>query len=260
MPLNLPELWQYRHLVRQLARRDLRVKYANTVIGVLWAVVQPLATMVFFGVFFGRLAKLPSDGLPYPVFYFSGLLPWLYVSHVVSNATTVLNDHAHLIGRLYFPRLVMPIASVLGGLVDFAIAFVFLLGMMAWYGLWPGVWVPAVAGFLGLGVLTAAALGIWLSALNARYRDVRYGLAFALQFWLLASPVVYPMTLVPERWRSLYALNPVAVVIQGFRWALTGHGFPGLTPILVSVGAVAVLAVTGLFYFRRTELDMADRL
>lgn len=258
--VDLPELWHYRHLMLLLTRRDLRVKYAQTVIGVGWAVVQPVATMLFYGLFFGRIAKLPSDGLPYPIFYYSALLPWLYVSHVVGNATTVLYDHARLISRVYFPRVVMPMASVIGGLVDFAIAFVVLIGMMAWYRIWPSVWLPAVVAFIGLAVVTAAALGVWLSALNSRFRDVKWGLGFALQFWLLASPVVYPMTLVPEAWRPIYALNPMAVVIQGFRWSLTGHGFPGTTPIVVSVLAVVTLFATGLVFFRRTEMLMADRL
>jgi len=259
-PLDLGELWRYRHLALLLTRRDLTIRYKQTLLGAAWAIVQPVATMLFFGLFFGRLGRLPTDGLPYPIFYYSALLPWTYVSHVVSNATSVLNDHARIIGRVYFPRVVLPVASILGGLVDLAVAFTVLIALMLWYGLMPSAWLPAVLFFLGLAVLTAVGLGLWLSALNSRFRDIKYGLGFALQFWLFASPVVYPMSLVPARWRLLYALNPMAVVIQGFRWALTGHGFPGTVPIVVSIAGVTLLVVTGLFAFRKAEADMADVL
>lgn len=258
--LDLAEIWRYRHLALLLTWRDLRIRYKQTLLGAAWAILQPLSTMLFFGLFFGRLARLPSDGLPYPIFYYSALLPWLYVSHVVANGTSVLHEHARIIGRVYFPRIVLPVASVLGGLVDLGVAFIVLILMMFWYGLIPSMWLPAVVFFLVLAVLTATALSLWLSALNSRFRDVKYGLTFALQLWMFASPVVYPMTLVPEAWRPLYALNPMAVVIQGFRWALTGQGFPGATPIAVSTVCVIALLAGGLVFFRRTEAVMADLL
>jgi lipopolysaccharide transport system permease protein len=256
--LDLRELWAYRHLVLLLAHRDLRVRYRQTAIGAAWAVLQPVLTMVVFALLFGKLARLPSDGLPYPVFYYSGLLPWMFVSHAVTNGTTSLHEHSRILTRVYFPRLVLPLAPVLSGLVDLAVAFTVLIGLMLWYGLWPAVTVPAVLFFVGLAVLSAAAVGVLLAAANSRYRDVKFGLAFALQAWMFASPVVYPMSVVPEHWRTLYALNPMAVVIQGFRWSLTGHHYPGhLAVIAVTFGLVLMLA-SGALLFRHVERHMAD--
>jgi lipopolysaccharide transport system permease protein len=256
--LNLPELWRYRHLVVLLARRDIRIKYRQTVLGVAWAIVQPVATMVFFALLFGRFARLPSDGLPYPLFYYSALLPWMYVSHAVTNGTSSLHEHARIIGRVYFPRLVLPIAPALAGLVDLGVAFTVLIVFMLWYGLWPAVTIPAVVFFVGLALLTAAAMSLWLSALNSRFRDVKFGLGFALQLWMFASPVVYPLSIVPEPWRPLYLLNPMAVVIQGFRWSLTGQGYPGHAAIAGMTVGIVLLLTGGVVFFRRAERHMAD--
>lgn len=258
VPLDLAEIWRYRRLTWLLVWRDLRIRYRQTVIGAGWAILQPMMAMAFFGLFFGKLARMPSDGLPYPVFYYSALLPWMYFTHAVTSATGSLLDHAGIVGRVYFPRIVLPLAPIVSGLVDLSVAFTVLIAMMLYYGLWPAVTAPAVVLFLALAVLTAASISLWLSALNARYRDVKYGLNFALQLWMFASPVVYPMTLVPEAWRPLYALNPMAVVIQGFRWSLTGQGYPGHVAVIVATLGVSLLLTGGVAFFRRSEVDMAD--
>ena len=218
------EVWAYRELLYFFVWRDVKVRYKQTVIGVAWVVLQPLLTMGIFTLFFGRLAKLPSNGLPYPVFYFAALVPWTYFSTALQNCTSVVVDNQRVITKVYFPRLVLPISAVVSGLVDFAIGFVVLLVVTAIYGIKPTLavlWLPVL---LLLAVLTALGVGLWMSALNALYRDIRYVVPFLVQFWMFASPVAYPSSLVPQRWRWLYGLNPMAGVIDGFRWALTGHG------------------------------------
>jgi lipopolysaccharide transport system permease protein len=240
--------------------RDVKVRYKQTVIGVAWVVLQPLLSMGVFTLFFGRLAKLPSDGLPHPLFYFAALAPWTYFATALSSATNVVVENQRVITRVYFPRLILPLASVLSGLVDFAIAFVVLIVMVAWYGLHPGAQVLWLPFLLLLAVGTALAAGLWLSALNALYRDVRYVIPFVMQFWLLASPVAYPSSLVPEKWQWLYGLNPMSGVIEGFRWALTGHGQPPGVLLLASAGAVATLLVGGAMFFQRMEGVVADRV
>jgi len=260
LALYLRETWNYRELLYFFVWRDIKVRYKQTVIGVAWVVLQPLLSMGVFTLFFGRLAKLPSDGLPYPLFYFAALAPWSYFATALSSATNVVVENQRVITRVYFPRLILPLASVLSGLVDFAIAFVVLFLMVAGYGLRPGtqlLWLPFL---LLLAVGTALAVGLWLSALNALYRDVRYVIPFVMQFWLLASPVAYPSSLVPEKWQWLYGLNPMAGVIEGFRWALTGHGQPPGVLLLASAGAVAVLLVGGAMFFQRMEGVVADRV
>jgi lipopolysaccharide transport system permease protein len=260
LALHLRETWNYRELLYFFVWRDIKVRYKQTVIGVAWVVLQPLLSMGVFTLFFGRLAKLPSDGLPYPLFYFAALAPWSYFATALSSATNVVVENQRVITRVYFPRLILPLASVLSGLVDLAIAFVVLIVMVAWYGLRPGAQVLWLPFLLLLAVGTALAVGLWLSALNALYRDVRYVIPFVMQFWLLASPVAYPSSLVPEKWQWLYGLNPMAGVIEGFRWALTGHGqAPGML-LLASAGAVAVLLVGGAMFFQRMEGVVADRV
>ena len=222
--LRVREVWAYRELLYFFVWRDVKVRYKQTVIGVAWVVLQPLLTMGIFTLFFGRLAKLPSNGLPYPVFYFAALVPWTYFSTALQNCTNVVVENQRVITKVYFPRLVLPISAVVSGLVDFAIGFVALLVVTAIYGITPTLavlWLPVL---LLLAVLTALGVGLWMSALNALYRDVRYVVPFLVQFWMFASPVAYPSSLVPQRWRWLYGLNPMAGVIDGFRWALTGHG------------------------------------
>jgi homopolymeric O-antigen transport system permease protein len=260
LDLRLGEVWSYRELLYFFVWRDTKVRYKQTVIGVAWVVLQPLLTMGVFTLFFGRLAKLPSDGLPYPVFYFSALVPWTYFATALQSCTSVVVDNQRVITKVFFPRLVLPLSAVVSGLVDFAISFVVLCVVLAVYGIRPSLaalWLPVL---LLLVVLTALGVGLWMSALNALYRDVRYIVPFLMQFWMFASPVAYPSSLVPQRWRWLYGINPMAGVIDGFRWALTGHGQPPGPLLLASTAAVVLVLVGGVFFFQRMEGSIADRV
>jgi lipopolysaccharide transport system permease protein len=256
--LNLGELWQNRELLNFFVWRDIKVRYKQTVIGAAWAVLQPFMTMIVFSLFFGKLARMPSYGLPHPVFYYSALLPWTYFAGALQNATNTVVENQHVITKVYFPRLVLPLAAVVSGLVDFAISFVMFLGIMLFYGIAPTPAALLLPAFLLLAVLTALGFGLWLSALNAIYRDVRYVVPFLIQFWLFASPIAYPSSLVPERWRVLYGLNPMAGVIEGFRWALTGRGEPPRLLLMASAGAVLLVLFGGLLYFQKMEATIAD--
>ena len=258
LELNLREIWEYRELLYFFVWRDLKIRYKQTAIGAAWAVLQPFLTMIVFSLFFGALARIPSHGLPYPIFYYSALLPWMYFAGALQNATSTVVDQQRVITKVYFPRLVLPLAAVLSGLVDLAIGFVVFLGMMLYYGMTPQATILLLPGFLLLGVLTALGVGLWLSALNAIYRDVRYVLPFLIQFWMFASPVAYPSSLVPERWRWLYGLNPMAGVIEGFRWALTGQGQPPNLLLAASAAAVVLLVAGGVVYFQKMEATFAD--
>ena len=258
--LNWAELWAYRELLYFFVWRDLKVRYKQTAIGVGWAVIQPLFTMAIFALVFGRLAKMPSDGLPYPVFYYTALLPWTYFAGALTHATNSVVEHQSMVTKVYFPRVLLPVSAVLSGLADFALAFSVLIGLVLVYGIVPTAAILLWPLFLLLAVATALAVSLWLSALNALYRDVRYAVPFLVQLWLFASPVAYPAGLVPPDWRWLYGLNPMAGVIDGFRWSLTGHGqSPGLL-VLASTVAVICLLVGGLMYFQRVEGTMADRV
>ena len=256
--LDLKALWDYRELLYFLVWRDIKVRYKQTALGAAWAILQPVATMLVFSIFFGRLAKVPSDGVPYPIFAYVALLPWQLFAFALSESSNSLVASQNLITKVYFPRLVIPISSVLAGLVDFAIAFAILLAMMLYYGIVPTAAMALLPLFLLFAVATALSGGLWLSALNVKYRDVRYTIPFLTQFWMFATPVAYPSSLVPEKWRALYGLNPMAGVVEGFRWALLGKSHaPG--PLLgVSVAAVVVLLIGGLRYFRKTESTFAD--
>jgi lipopolysaccharide transport system permease protein len=256
--LRLRELWDYRELLYFLTWRDVKVRYKQTAIGAAWAVIQPFFTMVVFSVFFGNLARMPSDGIPYPIFAYSALVPWTYFANALTQASNSVVQHEHVITKIYFPRLVLPLASVLGGLLDFAIALTVLLGMMLFYGIVPTTAIWTLPLFVLLAVATALGVGLWMSALNVQYRDVRYAVPFLIQFWLFATPIAYPSSLVPQRWRALYGLNPMAGVVEGFRWVLLGQAqAPG--PLLaVSAAMVALLLLTGLYYFRRMERTFAD--
>jgi lipopolysaccharide transport system permease protein len=256
--LGLSELWEYRELLYFLVWRDVKVRYKQTALGAAWAVIQPFFMMVVFSLFFGKLGGIPSDGLPYPVFAYCALLPWQLFAHALSESSNSLVANERLITKVYFPRLIVPISAVLGGLVDFCIAFVILLGLMAFYGIAPTLMVVALPLFLLLAVMTALGVGLWLSALNVQYRDVRYTIGFLTQFWLFATPVAYPSSLVPAQWRWLYGLNPMAGVVEGFRWALLGKSEGPGALLAVSIVAVFVILVGGLYYFRRMEQTFAD--
>jgi lipopolysaccharide transport system permease protein len=257
-PLDLKELWRYRELVYFLTWRDVKVRYKQTALGAAWAVIQPVFTMVVFSLFFGRLAGVPSDGLPYPIFSFAALVPWTFFSNGVTQSANSMVSNQNLVRRVYFPRLAIPLATILAGLVDFAIAFVVLIGMMVYYGTPLTAQVVWILPLLLLALVTALGVGLWLSALNVQYRDVRYVTPFLTQAWLFITPIAYPSSLLSEPWRTLYALNPMAGVVEGFRWALLGaETAPGSMVLVSSLAALAIL-VGGAFYFRRMERTFAD--
>jgi lipopolysaccharide transport system permease protein len=256
--LNLREMWQYRELLLFLAWRDISVRYKQTLLGAAWAIIQPFFSMIVFSLFFGQLAKVPSEGVPYPIFNYTAMLPWTYFATSITASSNSLVGSANLLSKVYFPRLVIPLASVLPALVDFCIAFVVLLAMMLYYGIAPTLNALYLPAFLLLALVTALGVGLWLSAMNVQYRDIRYVVPFLVQFWMFLSPVVYASSLVPEQWQMLYGVNPMAGVIEGFRWAMLGTG-DGPGPMLaVSVGAALVLLISGAFYFRRMEKTFAD--
>jgi len=241
-----------------LTWRDIKVRYKQTVLGAAWAIIQPFCTMVVFSLFFGKLARIPSDGVPYPIFSFAALVPWTFFAYGLNQSSNSLVASANLIQKVYFPRLVIPISSVISGVVDFFLAFLVLLGMMLFYGIHPTVnilWLPLL---LMLVFVTALGVGLWLAALNVEYRDVRYMVPFIIQFWMFATPIAYPSSLLPEPWRTLYGLNPMVGVVEGFRWALLGtRTAPGPMIIVSSLAALGIL-IGGAFYFRRMEKTFAD--
>lgn len=251
------ELWAHRELLYFLVWRDVKIRYKQTVLGAAWAVLQPFLTMVVFSIFFGRLAGIPSDGKPYPVFAFAALVPWTYFATAVTAGSNSLVGSQNLVTKVYFPRMVIPLAAALTPLVDFAIAFSILLVLAGYYGTAPGGAIFYLPCFLGLAFLTALATSLWLSALNVRYRDVRYTVPFLVQLWLFATPVAYPASLVPDGWRWVYSLNPMVGVVDGFRWALLGTSAPAVSS-LASVGVTVLLLLGGIAYFRRTESFFAD--
>jgi lipopolysaccharide transport system permease protein len=256
--LKLGELWEYRELLYFFVWRDVKVRYKQTVFGGLWAIIRPLFTMVVFSIFFGRLAGVPSDGLPYPIFSFAALVPWQFFEQGIVQSAESLVANARLVTKVYFPRLTIPIAAVLSGLVDFGVAFAVLLVLMAFYGIAPPIQVLTLPLFLLLACVTALAVGLWLAGLNAKFRDVRYTVQFLTQAWLFLTPVAYPSSLLDEPWRTIYALNPMVGVVEGFRWALLGSGHPPSQLILVSSLVAVVLLIGGAFYFRRLERTFAD--
>jgi lipopolysaccharide transport system permease protein len=257
--LRLKELWEYRELLYFLTWRNVKVRYKQTLLGAAWAIIQPFFTMVVFSIFFGRLAGISSDGIPYPIFSYAAMVPWSFFAYGLTQASNSLVGGSQLITKVYFPRLAMPISTVLSGAVDFVLAFIVLLGMMLFYGIFPTinvVWLPL---FLLLAAVTSLGTGLWLSAMNVQFRDVRYTVPFLTQFWMFMTPIAYPSSLIKQPWvRTLYGLNPMAGVVEGFRWALLGTDTqPG--PIIIASSAVAVvLLVSGAFYFRRMEKTFAD--
>jgi lipopolysaccharide transport system permease protein len=257
VPVDFHELWDYRELLYSFIARDVKIRYKQTALGFLWAIIQPLFMMVIFTLFFGGFAKIPSDGIPYPLFSFAALIPWTLFAEGLTRSTTSMVSNANIMTKVYFPRLVMPISGILSPLVDFMIAFVILILMMAYYGFVPTFAIVLLPLFILLALATSLAIGLWLSALNVKYRDFQYTLPFIIQLWLYASPIVYPSSMIPAQYRILYGFNPMAGVIEGFRWALLGTN-PPEAMILVSVGVVVLLLIGGLFYFKRTEQYFAD--
>jgi lipopolysaccharide transport system permease protein len=278
-PLHVRELWNYRELLLFLAWRDITVRYKQTVLGAAWAIIQPFFTMLVFYVFLGKLAQIPSDGIPYPLFAYTALVPWTFFANGLQECSNSLVGSANLITKVYFPRLVIPMAAVTSGIVDFGLAFIVLLGMMLFYGRIPTINVIWLPFFMLLALGAALGVGLWLSALNVQFRDVRYVVPFLVQFWLFATPVAYPSSIVPQPWRTLYAINPMVGVVEGFRWALLGGtttnplspftmhliqplgastAQPSVPLILTSILAVAMLLLTGALYFQRVESIFAD--
>lgn len=255
---KLGELWEYRELLFFFAWRDIKVRYRQTVMGASWAIIQPVFTMVIFSLFFGRLGNIPSDGLPYPVFSFAALVPWTFFANAITQASNSLVLSGNMLKKIYFPRLALPIATVLAGVVDFVLAFIVLLCIMLFYGLVPTaniIWLPF---FALLALITSIGVSLWLAAMNVQFRDVRYTIPFLTQAWLFVTPIAYPSSLLPEPWRTVYGLNPMAGVVEGFRWALLGTDTaPGLMMIVSSMVAL-ILLVSGAFYFRRMEQNFAD--
>jgi lipopolysaccharide transport system permease protein len=256
--LDLAAVWEYRELLYFLVWRDVKVRYKQTIIGAAWAILQPLMTMIIFTVIFGNFANIPSDGLPYSIFAYTALMPWNYFSQAISRGGMSLVGDANLIGKVYFPRLIIPIASVVAPLIDFFLSFLVLIVMIAWFGIVPGWNIVYLPIFLLLALMTGLAVVLWLSPLNVRYRDVSHTIPFLTQFWLYASPVAYPVSLVPEKWRLLYSLNPMVGVIEGFRWTLLGAEAPPFGVIAVSTAMVVVLLLGGIVFFKRMERTFAD--
>lgn len=257
IPINLHDLWRYRELLYFLTWRDVKVRYKQTLLGFAWAIIQPFFMMIVFTLFFGNLAKIPSEGIPYPLFNYAALLPWTLFAEGLRRSSNSLVQESNLVKKVYFPRLIIPLAGVLSPVVDFAIAFTVLIGMMFYYGYVPTMNIILLPGFIILALMTALGVSLWLSAINAKYRDVRYTVPFLIQIWLFASPIVYSSSLLPEKYQLIYGLNPMAGVIESFRWALLGTDPPGQM-IGVSVILVILVLVSGAFYFRHQEKSFAD--
>jgi lipopolysaccharide transport system permease protein len=258
IPVNLRELWAYRELLYFFTWRDIKVRYKQTLFGFAWAIIQPVFMMIVFSLFFGALAKLPSEGIPYPLFSYAAVLPWTLFSEGLSRSSNSLVQDANLLQKVYFPRLLMPLSGVLSPVVDFAIAFVVLIALMLYFGYYPSVMMLLILPFLLLELMLATGIGMWLSAINVEYRDVRYAIPFLIQLGLFASPVVYPVTFVPERFQVVYGLlNPMAGIIEGFRWAILGTKPPSYL-LIASVAIIIVILISGAFYFRRRERAFAD--
>ena len=260
--LQLRAVWEYRELLYFLVWRDIKVRYKQTILGIAWIVLRPVVSMVIFSLLFGNLLNVPSGGVPYPIFAYTALLPWNYFAGSLTRSSTSLVGSAHLITKVYFPRLIIPISGVLSGLIDFAIAFLVLGGLMIYYQIAPTAAVVLLPAFMALALLTALGFGLWLSALNVRYRDINYLIPFLVQIWMYLTPVIYGSTLIPERFRFLLALNPMTGVVEGFRWALLGHNLadaqaPGQL-FLVSIGIALLVLVSGAVFFRSTERTFAD--
>ena len=257
-PLNLKELWKFRELLFFLTLRDIKVRYKQTALGATWAILQPVLTMILFSFIFGSLAKLPSDGIPYPIFTFTALLPWQLFAFALSQSSNSLVGNQNLISKVYFPRLVVPFSSILAGLVDFTISFLVLVGLMIFYGIGLTITSLLLPLFVLLALISALAVGLWLSALNVKYRDIRYIVPFLTMFWMYATPIAYSSSLIPEKWRWLYSLNPMTGVVEGFRWAILGKSSLDVLSLGISACMVLALFIGGLYYFKRMETGFAD--
>ena len=256
--LGVRELWAHRELLYFLTWRDVKVRYKQTLLGVTWAILQPLATMLVFALFFGRLAKMPSEGVPYPLFALAALVPWTFFANGLTQSANSVVLNQNLVTKVYFPRLAIPTATVLAGALDFVLAFVLLLAFMVWYGVTPSLRSLAVVPYSVLALAATLGVGMWLGALNVQYRDVRYAVPFLVQLWLFATPIAYPSSLLGEPWRTVYALNPMVAVVDGFRWALLGTHAPTLATVATSCAVAVLLLVSGTLYFRRMEQSFAD--
>ena len=256
--LTLRELWDYRELLYFMIWRDIKVRYKQTLLGAAWAIIQPFFAMVVFSLFFGRLAGMPSDGIPYPIFSYAALVPWIFFANGLHQASNSLVGNSNLIKKVYFPRMAMPIASVSGGIVDFSLAFIMLIGMIFYFGMVPTINVIWLPFFLILAFITSLGVSLWLSALYVQFRDVRHIIPFLTQIWLFATPIAYPSSLLSEPWRTIYGINPMVGVAEGFRWALLGVNTAPGPIIVVSFLAAAGLLISGAFYFRRMERTFAD--
>ena len=255
---DLRELWQYKELLYFLIWKEVKVRYKQMIIGGAWAILQPLLTMVIFTIIFGRLAKIPSDGMPYPVFTYTALLPWMLFAQALTRSGGSLVYNANLITKVYFPRLLVPLSAALAPIVDFIVSFLILLGMLAWYGIPPTLGILALPFFLALTLVTAMSVNLWLAPLNVKYRDVAHTLPFLSQIWMYASPVAYPLSLIPQKWQFLYSINPMVGVIEGFRWALLGKQSPNFMAMVMSIIVVMALFLGGIFYFKKMEQTFAD--
>jgi lipopolysaccharide transport system permease protein len=256
--LELDAIWHYRELLSTLILRDIQAQYKQAALGVTWAIMQPLFAVIIFSIIFGHFARMPSDGVPYPVFTFAAVLPWTYFAAAVRRGATGLVADSELVRKVYFPRLIIPMAGVIGPMVDFFISFVVLIGVMLWFGVMPSWRLLAVPPLLGIAALLAFAVGLWLSPINVRFRDVQHTLPFMVQVWMYATPIVYAVSIVPAEWRSLFNLNPMVGVIEGFRWAVFGKGNPDAIAIGISVFVIGVLLIAGLVFFKRMERSFAD--
>jgi lipopolysaccharide transport system permease protein len=256
--LQFAELWTSRELLYFLIWRDVKVRYKQTLIGAAWTILQPLMTMAILTVVFANFANMPSDGLPYPLFCFAALLPWNYFSRSLSNSIVSVTSNANLVTKIYFPRVLLPLSATLSGLLDFAIALGFFVLMMVWYGVAPSGALIFFPAFVVLAVLASLSISLWLSVINVRYRDVGQAVPFLIQLWMFASPIAYPMSIVPERWQMLYSLNPVTMIVEGFRWTLLGKPAPPTLPLVISTAVVLILLWGGIIFFRRMEQSFAD--
>ena len=256
--INLKEIWNYRELLGILAWRDISVRYKQSIVGIGWAIIQPVMTMIIFTIIFGKFAKLPSEGIPYPVFTYCALLPWTYFARSLTDSSDSLVGSSELITKVYFPRIILPISKVFAGLIDLSIAFIILIGMMFWYRIAPTAGILLLPVFIIVAMLAALGVGFWFTALNVLYRDVKFVVPFLVQFWMYASPVAYSTSLIPDKWKWIYGLNPMVGVVEGFRWALLGKVAPNISMLLISILIVFIVLITGLYFFKRMEKTFAD--